>query len=161
MFVAAALLLPLHCFGTTLFFVGSSGGTYDYDLIADQDTTFGTGPGILLIDLAGVTGASVLTSSPNNLKACFPTANFTSTSVTLFTSGGCDFPSGTGPVSYGTLEIVSSFTTPGTVSYAIDSSNLGVLDGTIQGPVAPEPSFAWLTLAAMCVGFGFRKYKSL
>jgi hypothetical protein len=159
--LVGSLAFSSHGHATSLFLMSQGGGTYEYQLEVDSNTdvAFGNGATIELTGLSGVTGASVLTGNPDNLSSCFDgtTPIVTPTSVT-FTAGTCSpIQGGAGsPQDYGTLQVTSSITTPGTVDYSLDTSNGGTLTGTAQGPVGsavPEPA-TWSTavLALLCGG---------
>ncbi|MGD1068588.1 MAG: PEP-CTERM sorting domain-containing protein [Bryobacteraceae bacterium] len=132
----------------------NSGGTYDYSIVLPPETAFSFQPEheMILSGLSGVTDAEISTGLETDLCGT-AVSSFTATSVTIEnTGGGQCFVGPGGP--FGTLEVDSSVTTPGTVNFAIDAPG-SVINGTTQGPVSsPEPETGALLLAgavALCI----------
>lgn len=145
-FIVAVLVISVRASRADSIVLTSSGsGVYGYGLELDPMSpgiVAATGDSLVLTGLFGVTGAS---PAPN----IGFTATFTSTSAT-FTQTGSGISSlpnpGSTPLILADYFFVDSAdTTVGSVSYVATTSNLGVLSGTAQGPVAPpsavpEPS---------------------
>jgi hypothetical protein len=126
-------------------FLGSSApGVYDYGLTVSGNSSesplFHLNDTITLSGLSGVTGASTLDPLAGD---GFTVKAFTPSSVVYAQTGVPEGVEFFGPFTYGTLVVDSSVLTLGTVDFSMDTTNLGTVTGTTQGPVAaavPEPA---------------------
>lgn len=135
--VAAMLAASLAAHADTITLDSHVGDEFTYAILVDTPTTFVPGGLLFLTGLSGVSNATLSGSLvEGNLSCC--TISFTDDSVSinsLYTF--VDQPT----ILYGDINVFSSATTTGTVSYEL-GTKAGTLDGTVLGPVAstPEPS---------------------
>lgn len=159
--LAAALLAvagaaPCWADGLTLY--SSGGGVFDYALTTSSGDGITFQPNSDVIVLSGMSGVTGATLSGD--LAAGPAGGFTncglhvtavsSSSVTVSNSGfgvPCVFQ---GPAQWGTLEVVATVATLGTVNFALLNTPNGTISGTTQGPAPPV--FAGTPGYSNCVG---------
>ncbi len=130
-------VLPAVASADSLVLASHQGGVYNYNYVTSgSDFPNAIGTMFVLSGLSGVSSASL--SGPLFGSGCgvFLFASATSTSVTVSNrfDDACVFSPGT----YGTLQVNSTVTTPGTVNWTIEN-NFGAdgnTTGTTQGPVS-------------------------
>ncbi|MGF1933041.1 MAG: hypothetical protein RM347_001380 [Nostoc sp. ChiQUE02] len=142
-------------------FLSQSGGTYNYNVLATGTPTekLNKFSSITLSDLEGVTGVNVNSSFLNVLffdanNVLLSLKNATANTLTGNPFTGLDF------------SVISSSTTPGSVSFSVLNSGSGInYTGTVTGPVAspvavPEPFTMGSSVVAIGMGLWMTRKKA-